>query len=135
MTGLFRSLIRALLLCVITAAVLILIFGAVADSSSDSTKNLALFGRATLFTSAFIGALSMSLSRDTGKLTSSILFGGVYIFICFALSLLFGDTELLSNWVSYLTVIAVCIVCAFIGSKKKGKKPKNLKKFKSSTKK
>lgn len=134
MKDLFRSVIKALLFSVITAAVLIFIFAFIASISSDSTKSLGLYGRAIFFVTAFAGALYASLSAEEKKLQASLIFGGIFIFVSFFLYTLMGGEDQVKMWIPYICVVAICFISTLIGGNKKGKKPKSLKKYKKATK-
>lgn len=130
MNNLFRSIIKALLICVITGAVLIFIFGAVAAGSSDSTKNLSLFGKAAFLLSALAGSLAAARAANTKPFVASMIFCGIFLALSLTLSLLLGGGAAADMWIMYLGVLGICILGAVIGSYKKPKKPKRLKELK-----
>ena len=134
MNNSLKSLLKALLVSVITMAVLLFIFAFVASKSEDSTKNLELYGRIIFFISAFSGCFYSARNAPKSPVVYSLIFGGIYILITFAFSLLFGGGALQKLWIPYLGVIAVSLLASVAGAKKKPKKPKRLKAFKKAKK-
>ena len=126
----FKSLLKALLISVITMAVLLFIFAFVALKSNDSTKNLELYGRIVFFASAFAGCFYAVRSSDTSPLITALIYGGIYALVSFALSLALGGGNISKLWLPYLSLVAVSFAAALFGSRKKPKKPKGLKAFK-----
>lgn len=124
MNNLFKSVFKALLICVITAAVLIFLFGAVAYRSSDSTKNLGIFGNATFLISALAGSITAARAADEKPFVVSMIFCGIFLAFALTLSLLLGDGVNSNLWLIYLIALGVCVLGAIIGSYKRPRKPK-----------
>lgn len=129
-----KTLLKALLISIITIAVLLFIFAFICVKSMDSTKNIELYGRIIFFVSAFTGCLYASCNSQKAPLINSLIFGASFITFSYLISLFSGGAKISRIWIAYLGIIAISLVCSFIGIKKKPRKPKGLKAFKKMSK-
>ncbi len=131
MTAFVRSVLWALLAAILTAAVLIFIFALWAYNSDDPSAMVGAMGMSAFFISCFSGGIVSR--RGEGNFLSSLTFGAVFIFVCFALSLIFESERGAGTLVfTYLGGLAAAILGGIIFGGKKAKKPKTLKKYKKS---
>lgn len=129
MTTFTRSVLKALSAAALAAAVLIFIFAFAAYKSKDPSGILHIFGMTAFLISCFVGGAVSR--RDGGNILNSLVFAGIYIFILFAISLIFNsDTEIIKMLFTYLGGVAAAVVGGIFFAGKKGKKPKGLKKYK-----
>ncbi|MBR4881465.1 MAG: TIGR04086 family membrane protein, partial [Clostridia bacterium] len=87
MTAFTRSVLKALLAAMITAAVLIFIFGVVAYKSPDPSARVGPLGMTAFFISCLAGGIVGR--KSDGNILSGLVFGVAFAFVCFALSLIF----------------------------------------------
>lgn len=128
MTAFTRSVLWALLAATLTAAVLILIFALWAYNSDDPSALVGPLGMTAFFISCFAGGIVSR--RGEGNLLSSLIFGVVFIFICFAVSLIFESERGIGTLLlTYLGGLAAALLGGIIFGGKKAKKSKNLKKY------
>ena len=128
MTAFARSVLWALLAATLTAAVLIFIFALWAYNSDDPSAMVGALGMTAFFVSSFTGGAVSR--RGDGNFLSSLIFGIVFVFVCFALSLIFesdrGPGALL---LTHLGGLASALLGGIFFGGKKAKKPKALKKY------
>ncbi len=129
MTGLVRTALKALLVSVITAAVLILVLGFIAYKNSDPSRFIPIFGTVTLILSAFCGG---AVSRRGGEnILSSMFFAGIFILVVFGTALAFGGSaDAVETLLNYLGSIAAAVVGGMLFAGGGSKKPKSMKKYK-----
>ena len=128
MTAFARSVLWALLAAVLTAAVLVFLFALWAYSSEDPSALVAPLGMTAFFVSCFTGGAVSR--RGEGSFLSSLIFGVVFIFICFALSIMFESSRGIGVLLlTYLGGLAASLVGGILFGGKKAKKPKTLKKY------
>lgn len=128
MTAFVRSVLWALLAATLTAAVLIFIFALWAYNSDDPSALVGPLGMTAFFISCFSGGIVSR--RGDGNILYSITFGSVFIFVCFALSLIFeSDRDAGTLLLTYLGGLAAALVGGILFGGKKAKKPKTLKKY------
>ncbi len=129
MTNFTRSVLKALLAAVIAATVLIFVFAFIAYKSEDPAKLLPTLGMIAFFVSCFTGGAAAR--RREGNILNSLVFACIYIFLCFALSLIFGgDRETGKILLTYLGGIASAVLGGILFAGGRQKKPKGLKKYK-----
>ena len=128
MTAFVRSVLWALLAATLTAAVLIFIFALWAYNSDDPSAFVGPLGMTAFFISCFAGGIVSR--RGDGNFLSSLIFGIVFIFICFALSLVFeSERGIAAMLLSYLGGLAAALLGGIFFGGKKARKPKTLKKY------
>ena len=129
MTNFTRSVLKALSAAAATAAVLVFIFAFAAYKSDDPTRLLHIFGMTAFFASCFAGGAVSR--RGEGNMLKSLAFSGIYILLCFALSLIFGNNEEIGKiLLTYLGGVASALLGGILFAGGKAKKPKGIKKYK-----
>ena len=128
MTVFTRSVLKALLAAIVTAAVLIFIFALWAYNSDDPSALVGPLGMTAFFISCLAGGIVSR--RGDGNILTCLIFGFVFIFICFSLSLIFdSDRGMGTLLLTYLGGLASAILGGILFGGKKAKKPKFLKKY------
>ena len=128
MTVFTRSVLKALLAAIVTAAVLIFIFALWAYNSDDPSAMVGALGMSAFFISCFSGGIVSR--RGDGNILTCLIFGFVFIFICFSLSLIFDSERSIGTLLlTYLGGLASAILGGILFGGKKAKKPKSLKKY------
>lgn len=130
MKKVFMSLLKALLISVITMAVLLFLFAFIASVSEDPTKNLGIFGRVIFFVSAFAGCFFICRQDIMTPLAGSLIYAFVYLLAGFFVSLIIGKGAVGELLIPYLSVLAIALLTPFAGTGRRTKKPKSLKAFK-----
>ena len=128
MTAFFRSVLKALLAATLTATVLIFIFAYVAYITPDPSRYAGILGMTAFFLSCLAGGGVGR--REGGNIIASLVFGVVFVFICFVLTLVFPpQRDMGTRLLTYLGGILAAVIGAMIFRGKKSKKPKSLKKY------
>ncbi len=128
MTVFTRSVLKALLAAIITATVLIFIFALWAYNSDDPSALVGPLGMTAFFISCLAGGIASR--RGEGNILSSLIFGVVFIFVCFALSLIFESERGMGTLLlTYLGGLAAAVLGGIFFGGKRAKKSKALKKY------
>ncbi|MBQ4601460.1 MAG: TIGR04086 family membrane protein [Clostridia bacterium] len=128
MTAFTRSVLWALLAATLTAAVLIFIFALWAFNSDDPSSLVGPLGMTAFFISCFTGGIVSR--RGEGNLLTGLIFGVIFIFVCFAISLIFESERGIGTLLlTYLGGLAAAILGGIFFGGKKARKPKTLKKY------
>ncbi|MBR5515793.1 MAG: TIGR04086 family membrane protein [Clostridia bacterium] len=130
----FKLLLKALLICIITMAVLLFVFAFIASKSEDSTKNLQLYARITFLVSAFIPCFVIGRNAESKPLVYSLIFAGIFLLISYGVSLILKNGSFSRLWLPYVSSIGLCIAAPVLSIRKKAKKPKGLKAYKKTKK-
>ncbi len=134
MTAFTRSVLWALLAATLTAAVLIFIFALWAFNSDDPSSLVGPLGMTAFFISCFVGGVVSR--RGEGNLLTGLIFGVIFIFVCFAISLIFeSERGMGALLLTYTGGLAAAILGGIFFGGKKAKKPKGIKNYKRSKKK
>ncbi len=129
MTAFTRSVLWALLAATLTAAVLIFIFALWAYNCDDPSALVGPLGMAAFFVSCLTGGAVSR--RGEGNILTSLIFGIIFILVCFALSLIFGSSRSMGAiLLTYFGGLAAALLGGILFGGRRTKKPKGLKNYK-----
>lgn len=128
MTAFSRTVLKALTAAILTAAVLVFIFGIIAYNSADPSRLAGLLGTVAFFSSCLAGGIVSR--RGQGNILCSIAFSVIFILVCFSLSLLYNSQRSITTvLLTYLAGVITAVIGGILFGGKKTGKPKSLKKY------
>lgn len=108
MLNFWKSILKALIAAIIAATVLVFIFALLAGKNEDPSKLVAPFGEVAFYLSCIVGG---ALAGRGGGLVADLVFGAIYILLCFFASLVAGgEINAVGTALTYTGgMVAVCL--------------------------